>query len=67
MLGLKVDAFAKTIFASPSLLDGMKVLRKKRIGNDLVEIRMERKEEELKMNLKSRRGKEYKLLKIPKI
>jgi len=67
MLGLKVDAFSKTIFASPSLLDGMKVLRKKRIGNDLVEIRMERKEDELKMSLKSGKGKEYKLVKVPKV
>jgi glycogen debranching enzyme len=67
MLGLKVDALAKTIFASPSLLDGMKVLRKKRIGNDLVEIEMERKGEELKMSLKSGRGKGYKLVKVPKI
>ena len=67
MLGLKVDAFNKTIFASPSLLDGMKVLRKKRIGNDLVEIKMERKKDELKMSLKSRRGREYKLVKVPKV
>jgi glycogen debranching enzyme len=67
MLGLKVDALAKTIFASPSLLDGMKVLRKKRIRNDLVEIRMERKEDELKMSLKSGKGKEYKLVKVPKV
>jgi hypothetical protein len=45
----------------------MKVLRKKRIGNDLVEIRMERKEDELKMSLKSGKGKEYKLVKVPKV
>ncbi|MEM5879159.1 MAG: amylo-alpha-1,6-glucosidase [Candidatus Aenigmatarchaeota archaeon] len=67
MLGLKVDAFNKTIFASPSLLDGMKILRRKRIGNDVVEILMERKESELKINLKSGKGKGYKLVKIPKI
>jgi predicted glycogen debranching enzyme len=67
MLGLKVDAINKTIFASPSLLDGMKVLRKKRIGNDLVEIRMERKEDELKVNMKSVKGKGYKLIRVPKI
>ncbi|MEM5772999.1 MAG: amylo-alpha-1,6-glucosidase [Candidatus Aenigmatarchaeota archaeon] len=67
MLGLKVDAFNKTIFASPSLLDGMKILRRKRIGNDIVEIAMERKANELKINLKSGKGKGYKLIKVPKI
>jgi glycogen debranching enzyme len=67
MLGLKVDAIHKTIFASPSLLDGMKVLREKRIGNDMVEIKMERSGDELKMSLKSGRSKEYKLIKVPRI
>ncbi|MEM5836360.1 MAG: amylo-alpha-1,6-glucosidase [Candidatus Aenigmatarchaeota archaeon] len=67
MLGLRVNAFSKTIFVSPCLLDGMKVFRKKRIGNDLVEIFMERKENELKINLRSGKGKGYKLIKVPKI
>lgn len=67
MLGLSIDALNKTIYTSPSLLDGMKIVRKKRIGNDLVKIEMERKGEELTLNLKSGRGKEYKLVKLPKI
>jgi glycogen debranching enzyme len=67
MLGLNIDAINKTIFASPSLLDGMKVLRVKRIGDDLVEIKMERKGDELKINVKSLKGKDYKLIKVPKI
>ncbi|MEM5766586.1 MAG: amylo-alpha-1,6-glucosidase [Candidatus Aenigmatarchaeota archaeon] len=67
MLGLKVDAINKTIFISPSLPDGIKVLREKRIGNDIVKIWMERKMDELKISLKSMRGKDYKLIKIPKI
>ncbi|MEM7826328.1 MAG: amylo-alpha-1,6-glucosidase [Candidatus Aenigmatarchaeota archaeon] len=67
ILGLNIDALNKTIYASPSLPDGMKIWRRKRIGNDLVEIEMERKGEELKLNLKSGRGKGYRLVKIPKV
>ncbi|MEM5829702.1 MAG: amylo-alpha-1,6-glucosidase [Candidatus Aenigmatarchaeota archaeon] len=66
MLGLKVDALNKTIFASPSLIDGMKVLREKRIGNDIVKISMERIGDELKVVLKSGRKKGYRLIKVPK-
>jgi hypothetical protein len=33
----------------------------------LVEIRMERKGDELEINLKSKKGREYKLVKIPKV
>ncbi|MEM5866530.1 MAG: amylo-alpha-1,6-glucosidase [Candidatus Aenigmatarchaeota archaeon] len=67
MLGIKIDALDKKIFISPSMLDGMKVIRKKRIGNDIVEMKIERNGNDLKVDLKSRAGKNYKIVKIPKI
>jgi len=67
MLGIKVDAFNKKMIVSPSLLDGMKVTRRKRIGNDFVDLSFERKGKILKINYKSKDGKEYKIIKVPKL
>ena len=67
ILGLKINAFNKTIIASPSLLPNMKIMRRKRIGNDLVDLFFERKNNEVKINYKSRRNEEYKIILLPKI
>ena len=67
MLGIKVDALEKSIIVSPALLDGMKLVRRKRIGNDFVDLTFERKGDKLKVSYKSRSKIKYRLVKAPKI
>lgn len=66
MLGLNVDAIENSIIVSTSIPDGMKVMRRKRIGNDLVDLQIERIGNELKASYVSREGKSYKLVRAPK-
>jgi len=67
MLGIKINALDNTIIVSPSLLDGMKIVRRKRIGNDFVDITFDRIGNRLKVKYKSRKGKVYKLVQAPKV
>ncbi len=65
MLGIKINAFENKIFVSPFLKEGMKVLRRKRIGNDLVDLIFKRKGKGVEVSYKSQKGKEYKIIKSP--
>lgn len=67
MLGMKIDALNKKIMVSPSLLNGMKIMRRKRVGNDFVDLLFERKGKKLSTSYKSRDGKEYKIIRVPKL
>ncbi|HKZ45339.1 MAG TPA: amylo-alpha-1,6-glucosidase, partial [archaeon] len=67
MLGIGIDALNNTITVSPSLLDGMKVFRRKRIGDDYVDLTFERSRNKLKVNYQSSSGKEYRIIAVPKI
>jgi glycogen debranching enzyme len=67
MLGIKTDALNNTIIVSPSLPNGGKVYRKKRIGNDLVDLSIERMEDGLNVSYKSKNQKEYRLILMPKV
>jgi glycogen debranching enzyme len=67
MLGIKPNAIEKTIFLQPSLLEGMKVLRRKRIGDDIVDFEIERKNNKIKASYKSLNGEKYELILLPKI
>ncbi len=64
MLGIKINAFENKIFVSPFLKEGMKVLRRKKIGNDLVDLTFKRKGRKVEVNYKSQKGKEYKIIKV---
>ncbi len=65
MLGIKINAFEGRIFLSPFLKDGMVVERRKRMGNDWVNLAIRRKGRKIEVNLKSELGKEYKIVKAP--
>jgi glycogen debranching enzyme len=67
MLGIKVNALTKTIIVSPSLLDGMRIVRRKRIGSDFVDLFFERIGNELKITYKSKNKEEYKIIVSPKV
>lgn len=67
MLGIKIDSFDRTIIVSPSLLNEMKVIRTKRIGNDFVDLSFKRRGSNLEVNYRSIEGKEYKIVKVPKL
>jgi glycogen debranching enzyme len=67
MLGIKPNAVEKTIFLQPSLLEGMKVLRRKRIGNDIVDLKIERRNNKVKASYKSLNNEKYELVFLPKI
>jgi glycogen debranching enzyme len=66
MLGIKQNAFEKTIFLQPSLLEGMKVLRRKRIGNDIVDLFIERKNNKVSASYKSLNKEKYEIVFLPK-
>jgi len=66
MLGIRVDALSNTITVSPSLFDGMKVVRRKRIGDDFVDLMLERSENRLSVRYKSMNDKEYRIIQTPK-
>ena len=65
MLGMKVNALENSIIFSPSLPSGFKVLRRKKIGNDLVDFLVKRigKKVEIKYNSKNR--KDYRIIVSP--
>ncbi|MEM5791153.1 MAG: amylo-alpha-1,6-glucosidase, partial [Candidatus Aenigmatarchaeota archaeon] len=67
MLGIRINAFENKIFVSPFLKDGMKVLRRKRIGNDWVDLIFKRKGRGAEVSYKSQKGKEYKIIKAPSL
>ena len=67
MLGIKIDAIEKNIIVSPILFDGMKVVRRKRVENDFVDLTFERKGNRLKVSYKSMGKRKYKLIKAPKV
>jgi glycogen debranching enzyme len=67
MLGLKVDAFNRVITASPSLLDGMKIVRRKRIGNDYVDLVFRRSRGKLDVSYTSMDKKAYRVVVEPKL
>lgn len=65
LLGMKVSAKEKTIFLSPSLWPGAKVLRRKRIGNDFVDFTIKRIKNKVEVSYKSENGLKYKILTHP--
>jgi hypothetical protein len=67
MLGIKPNAIEKTIFLQPSLLEGMKALRRKRIGDDIVDLIIERRNNKVKASYKSLNGEKYELIFLPKV
>jgi len=66
-LGLKVNAFENSIILSPHLKDGMRIERSKRIGDDLVNLRIERKSNKLNVDYSSKKDKTYKIIMAPRI
>ncbi|MHA1859663.1 MAG: amylo-alpha-1,6-glucosidase [Candidatus Asgardarchaeia archaeon] len=62
MLGLKVDAINRVITVSASLRDGMKVLRRKRVGDDLVDLRIEKLNGKLKVRYESKKRENRKTI-----
>ena len=64
MLGIKPDAKNKRIEVSPSLIDGMRITRRKKIGDSWINLKFERRG--TKVNVKSS-NKEYKIIVVPKI
>lgn len=67
MLGIKINALENSIIVSPSLLDGMRIVRRKRIGNDFIDLTFDRIGNRLKVKYKSRNGKMYKVIQAPKV
>jgi glycogen debranching enzyme len=67
MLGIKPNAFENTIFLQPCLQEGMKVLRRKRIGNDFVDLLIEKRNNKVKASYKSLNKEKYELIFLPKI
>jgi len=65
LLGIKPNSENNIIRISPSIPDGFEVKRKKRIGNDLVEIKLRRIGNELKVKVKSSSGEKYRIVKEP--
>lgn len=66
-LGLKINALENSITVSPSILEGMYIQRIKRIGDDIVALRIERKNNKIKVDYISDKGKSYKLIIAPKM
>lgn len=65
MLGIKVNALKNKLIVSPCLLDGMKVKRRKRVGDDWVDLTFKRKGRRVEIKYESQQKKEYKLIKAP--
>ena len=61
MLGLRIDALNRRIEVSASLKDGMEITRRKRIGNDLVDLKIKQTNGKVKVNYVSRGGSKYRL------
>lgn len=66
-LGLKLNAFENSIVVSPSLLEGMSIERRKRVGDDFVNLKIERKGNKVKVDYTSDKGKAYKIIVAPKV
>jgi glycogen debranching enzyme len=66
LLGLKINAFENSIILSPSLEEGMHIERRKRIGDDIVDLKIERKNNQAKVDYTSAKGKTYKIILAPK-
>jgi hypothetical protein len=64
-LGLNIDAFEDSIIVSPHLKDGMCIERRKRIGNDIVDLMIERKDNNLNVDYTSHKGRVYKIILAP--
>ncbi|MEM7821394.1 MAG: amylo-alpha-1,6-glucosidase [Candidatus Aenigmatarchaeota archaeon] len=67
MLGIKPDAITNTIIISPSIKDGMSVFRRKRIGEDYVDIIIKREKNMLDVSYRSTLGKAYRIIKVPNL
>ena len=65
MLGIEVNALENKLIVSPSLLDGMKIKRRKRIGNDWIDLTFRRKGRRVEIKYESEQKKEYKIVKAP--
>jgi glycogen debranching enzyme len=66
LLGLKINAFENSIILSPSLTEGMRIERRKRIGDDVVDLKIERRNNQVKVDCSSSKGKTYKIILAPK-
>lgn len=66
-LGIKLNALENSIIVSPSILEGMVIERRKRIGNDFVNLKMERRHNKIKVSYTSDKGKEYKIIVPPRV
>lgn len=66
-LGLKINSFENSIMASPSLLEGMHIERRKRIGDDFVDLKIERRDNKIKVDYVSNKGKVYKIITVPRM
>jgi len=67
MLGIKVNALDKSIIVSPSLLEGMKITRRKRVGNDIVDLTLQRKNNGLEVKYKSKDNIRYRIIRDQKL
>ncbi len=65
MLGIKVNALENKLIVSPCLLDGMKIKRRKKIGDDWVNLTFKRKGRKVEIKYESEHKKEYKLIRAP--
>jgi len=66
IFGIRTDAFTKTIYISPTIDEGVYKI-KKRIGNDWIELELEKKGARIVPKLKSYRNIKYKIILVPKI
>jgi hypothetical protein len=67
LLGLKINAFENSIIISPSLAEGMHIETRKRIGDDFVDLKIERRNNKLNVDYTSQKGKAYKIVLAPKL
>jgi len=65
-LGLKVNAFENSIIVSPSLPEDMHVKRRKRIGDDFIDLDIERNGNNIRVGYASSKKKTYKIIVAPK-
>jgi glycogen debranching enzyme len=66
MLGIRPNAFTGTLYFYPAIADGT-AIRRKRVGNDLVEILIGREDGRLNLHCSSMTGKKYKLIPVPNL
>jgi len=65
MLGMRINALNNTIILSPSLSSGFRIIRRKRIGNDIVDFLIQRIGSRLNIKYNSKNQKEYRIILSP--